>query len=72
MPILDPNELVGSAFLITQEDDQLLRAIIVKDIDYHDIKIQLDYSRLKFIFWKKDDAVEDLFTCNEILDQINN
>ena len=33
MPILDPNDLVGRNFLIPQEDGQLLRARIVKDID---------------------------------------
>ena len=36
IPILDPYDLVGRIFLISQEDSQRLRAIIVKAIDDHD------------------------------------
>ena len=42
MHVLDPNDLVGRNFLILQEDDKLLRARIVKDIDGYDGKLQRD------------------------------
>ena len=71
MPILGPNDIVGRAFLIPQEDVQRLRARIVKAIDDHDGKLQRDCTRLKLIFSAKDDRVEDAFTYNEILDHIN-
>ena len=54
MPILDPNDLMESTFLIPQEDGQHLRARIVKTIgDYdgknlerlHNTKIRLLYKR---------------------------
>ena len=50
MPILDPNDLVGSTFLIPQEDIQHLRARIVKASDNYDGKLQRDSERLKVIY----------------------
>ena len=63
---------MGRTFLIPQEDGQILRVRIVKAIDDHDGKPQKDSTRLKFICSTKNDAVEDAFTCNEILDHVNN
>ena len=42
MPILDPKDLVVSAFLILQEDSRRLRARIVKAIDVYDGNLQRD------------------------------
>ena len=72
MPILDPNDLVGSTFLITQEHGQCLRSRIVKSIEDHSGKLQRDSTRLKFICSAKDETVEDTSTYNETLDRINN
>ena len=49
MPILDPNDLEGRTFLISQEDGQRLRARIFKATDDYDRKLQRDSARLKFI-----------------------
>ena len=72
MHILDPNDLLERTFFIPQEDGQRLRAIIFKDIDDYDGKLQWYSTRLKLIYSNKDDVVEDVFTYNEILDHINN
>ena len=72
MPKIDPKDLVGSTFHIPKEDGQRMRGRIVNDIDEHDGKLQRDSTTLKFICSTKDDVVEDLFTCNEILDHIKN
>ena len=68
MPILDPNGRVGRTFLIPQEDGQRLWDRIVKAIDDYKGDIQRDSSRMKIICFAKYDKVEDVFTCNEILD----
>ena len=71
MPVIDPNDLVGRTFLILQEDGQRMRARIVKDLDDYEGDLQRDSSRIKFICSTKDDAVEYVFTYNEILGYIN-
>ena len=43
MPIIDPNDLVGRTFLLTQEHVQRLRARIVKALDYYEGDLQRDY-----------------------------
>ena len=62
MPMLDPSNLFGRTFLIPLGDGQRLRARIFKSIDEYEGDLQRDSSRMKFICYKKDDTVEDLFT----------
>ena len=59
-------------FLSPEEDDQRLWATIVKALDDYEGDLQRDSSRIKFIYFAKDDIVEDVFTYNKIMHHINN
>ena len=72
MPILDPSDLVGRTFLLNKEGGQRLRARIVKALDDYEGELRRDSSRMRFVCSMQDDAVEEVFTCNELLDHINN
>ena len=72
MPVIDPDDLVGRTFLLNKEDGQRLRARIVKALDDFEGDLARDSSRLKFVCSMNDDTVEEIFTCNELLDYINN
>ena len=71
LPILDPSNLVGRTFLLDKEDGQCLRARIVKAIDDCEGDLARDSSRLKFVCTMQDDTVEEIFSCNELLDFLN-
>ena len=64
MPIFDPSSLVGMTFFLNKEGGKCLRARIVKTLDNHE--------GLRFVCSMQDDTVEEVCTCNEILDYINN
>ena len=72
MPAVDPQDLVGRTFLLNKEGNQRLRACIVKPIDYFEGDLTRFSSRLKFVCIMSDDAIEETFTCNELLYHINN
>lgn len=71
-PILRPSDLVGRTFLLNKESGQHLRARIVKALDDCEGDLSRDSLRLHFICSMNDGTVEEVFTCNEILDHINN
>ena len=72
LPILDSSDLVGRTFLAHKEDGQRLRARIVRALNDYKGDLARDSSHLKFTCSMQDDAVEELFTCNETLDHLNN
>ena len=71
MPIIDPNDLAERTFILPQQDGQSLRARIVKVLDEHEGDLQRYYSRIKFVYSTKDETVQHVLTCNEILNHIN-
>ena len=70
VPIIDPLDLVGRSFLPTEEDGQRLHVKIVKAIETHDDELDKNSARREFICSTKDDQVEEILTCNEILELI--
>ena len=69
-PIIDPSDLVGRSFLRTEEDGQRLRVKIVKAIETHEDELDKNSARREFSCSTKDDQVEEILTCNEILELI--
>ena len=71
-PVADLDAFVGRNFLLPgSEDGQRLRATIVNALDDHDSNLHKNSSRLKFTCMTKEDAVEETFSCNELLTHLN-
>ena len=54
------------------EDSQRLRAKIVKSSHSHQENLSSDAVLKEFVVRSKDDTVEEIMSCNEILDHIQN
>ena len=72
MPIIDAQDLVGRTFLLDKEGVQRLRDRTVKSIDDFEGDLTRYSYRLKFVCSINDKTIEEIFTCNELLDHINN
>ena len=68
MPIIDPSDLVGRSFLCTEEDGQRLRIKIVKAIETYEDESHKNSARQVFACSTKEDQVEEILACNEILE----
>ena len=72
MPILDPRDHAGRSFLLRKEDGQSLMTRTFKSFDEFEGDLSRDSSRMKFVCSMKDETIKEIFTCNELLDHINN
>ena len=72
MSASDSNVLVGRSFLANKVGGQRLRDRIVKILDAFEGDLDRDSSSLEFISTMNDDTIEKIFTCNELLDHVNN
>ena len=72
IPILGPSDLVGRTFLLDKKRGQRLRARIVQAIDNHEGDLVQESSNMRFICTMKDGTIEEIFTCNELIDHANN
>ena len=72
MPIIYPSDLVGRSFLMPTNDEsrQHLRVKIVKAIEEYESEHAKDSSQFKFVCSIKDDIVEEILSCNEILQHL--
>jgi hypothetical protein len=71
MVIVDPQELLGSTFLMgTQEDGQRFRARIVECISDHESNVCCSDDHVKFRISVNEDEYEEIITYNELMDFI--
>jgi hypothetical protein len=71
MVIVDPQELLGSTFLMdTQEDGQRFRAHIVECISDHESNVCCSDDHVKFRISVNEDEYEEIITYNELMDFI--
>ena len=71
MTIIDYVDLVGRTFLLHKDNGQRITVKIVKAANECEYKLQKEYSQTKFAHSTYDDAVEEIFRHNEILDYVN-
>ena len=70
IPIIDTSDLVGKYFLMSaRKDSQRLRVKIVKVLDSHQDYLNSNAVLKEFVV---DDTVEEIMSCNEILDHMQN
>jgi hypothetical protein len=56
LPTVDPDELIGRTFLMdAQPDGSQFRARIVKNIEYHDYKLEINKDQIKSLLSTKED-----------------
>lgn len=72
IPIIDSSNLIGRIFLINKEEGQRFRIKIVQAIDNQEGNLARDSTQMKFLCTMKDDAIKEIFTCNALLNHINN
>ena len=70
MPIINPEELVGRALSVTQEDGKTTRIKIIEAIDEHQSSNDENASTVKFKCSMNNDAYEDILTYNQILEYL--
>jgi hypothetical protein len=71
MVMIDPKDLIGRTFLKDAEDyGQQFRARVARAIVDRETERKKGHEYMKFIFEVPDSIIDEIFTCNEILDHI--
>ena len=66
-----PEQLIGRTFLINQEDGQVHRARIVRQLKQHENQHKNSVEYQKYLVSINNDAYEDILSYNQILDYVN-
>jgi Reverse transcriptase (RNA-dependent DNA polymerase) len=70
LPLVNTTDLIGRTFLTEREDGQKHRARIVAAVEDHNLKIEKNPDRMKFLCSVNDDKYEEIMTYNEIINHI--